>query len=305
METLIIGGNGLVGTALIKKLCERGEKIISFSSRPPEYRAEGCTYYQGDITEYGTINMIFKNHRVARVIHNAAISHPKLFTDNPYKIFRVNVTGTLTALEAARNFGVQRFVYMSSCAVYGDVKADVVDETFPLYSNTAYGASKIACENIVRTYGLDTVALRCGFIYGPLRKFECPVNQILTDLIKTGNVNWSQGIDQHLDFIYVDDCVDAVIAVAYADTIKHAEYNVGGGEMIPFRRIVDQAQKIYPYANIHVGSGDLGYDSMGMLSIQRLYNDYGWKPTITIEEGMKKYNSWLRKNMQPSNSIQE
>ncbi len=296
MSTLLIGGNGLVGVNLIKYLCKEGEKVVSFSSRAPAEQVKGCVYVQGDVTEYGTINMIMKEHGIQRVLHNAAISHPKLFVDNPYKIYRINVLGTITALEAARNYGVQRFVYMSSGAVYGNVSMDVITEDVPLYAENPYGASKIACEHLVRNYGLDSTSLRIGFIYGPGRKFECPINMLLMDCMKKGEVNWERGIDQHLDYIYIDDCVKAIAKAAFTSKLPHAEYNVGGGEVTPYTRIVEAARKLYPNVPINIGKGTLGYDNLGALCVDRATADFGWKPEVSIEEGIALYNEWLKEN---------
>ena len=110
--------------------------------------------------------------------------------DNPYKIYRTNVVGTLTALEAARNYGVERFVYMSSGAVYGNVSLETVPEETPLHSESPYGATKVACEELVRNYGLDSVSLRIGFVYGPGRKFECPIHMLLDDCMNHKEVCW-------------------------------------------------------------------------------------------------------------------
>ncbi|MCC8179501.1 MAG: NAD(P)-dependent oxidoreductase [Planctomycetes bacterium] len=296
MATLIVGGNGLVGVRLIQQLCDKGEEVISFSSRPAANPTPGCRYVQGDVTEYGTLNMIYKDHSIERVIHNAAVSHPKLLVDNPYKIYRINVTGTLTSLEAARNYGVKRFIYMSSGAVYGNVSLKEVPETTPLHSENPYGATKVACEELVRNYGLESAALRIGFIYGPGRVFECPINSLLSDIIKNGSADWDHGIDQRLDYIYIDDCVDATIAIAFADTIKHSEYNVGGGEDVPFGRVVDAARKVFPKASIKVGPGTLGYDNLGALAVKRAEEDYGWKPKVSIEQGVARYAEWLQRH---------
>lgn len=293
MATLLIGGNGLVGTRLISYLCQEGEEMVSYSSRPAAERVKGCTYVQGDVTEYGTLNMVFKNHKIDRVIHNAAISHPKLFVDNPYKIYRVNVLGTLTSLEAARNYGVDRYIYMSSGAVYGDARMSVVDETVPLRSQNPYGASKVACEELVRNYGLDSASLRIGFIYGPGRVMEDPIHSLLSEIVDNGGVDWEKGADQRLDFIYIDDCIKATVAIAFAKQLPHREYNVGGGEEIVFSKIVAAAKRKFPDACIQVGPGDLGYDSLGALSVQRAFKDHGWKPEVTIEEGIEKYADWL------------
>lgn len=184
MSTLLIGGNGLIGTRLSAYLADHGEEVFSYSLHSPSQKHPGVHYIQGDVTDYGTLNMLLKQNHIDRIIHNAGVSHPKMFRDNPYKIYRTNVNGVLTSLEAARNYGVDRYVYISSGAVYGNVHYDVVDETIPLHAENPYGATKVACEELVRNYGLDSVSLRVGFVYGPGRVNECPVNMILSTLLK-------------------------------------------------------------------------------------------------------------------------
>lgn len=294
MSTLLIGGNGLIGTRLSAYLADHGEEVFSYSLHSPSQKHPGVHYIQGDVTDYGTLNMLLKQNHIDRIIHNAGVSHPKMFRDNPYKIYRTNVNGVLTSLEAARNYGVDRYVYISSGAVYGNVHYDVVDETIPLHAENPYGATKVACEELVRNYGLDSVSLRVGFVYGPGRVNECPVNMILSTLLKEGKVDWDHGSEQMLDFIYIGDCVEAIAKISLADHNPHAEYNIGGGEVIPYTRIIDKARKLFPTAPIHVGPGDLGYDNLGALSVQRAFEDFGWKPRFSIEQGMEQYMNWLK-----------
>jgi len=295
MATLIIGGNGLIGTHLVKHLCDMGEEVISFSSHQPGVLVKGCKYIAGDVTEYGTLNQILHTHKVDRILHNAAVSHPKLFRENPYKIYRINVGGTLTALEAARNYGVSRFIYMSSGAVYGNTTRESVTEETPLRSESPYGATKVACEELVRNYGLDSTSLRIGFVYGPGRKFECPIHMLLADCIQKKQVNWEQGIDQRMDYIYIDDCVEAIVNIAMASQLPHTEYNVGGGQNVPYSRVVDCARNLCPDVIIEVGAGTLGYDNLGAMSIKRVYDVFGWQPKVSIEAGMALYHDWLLK----------
>ena len=296
MATLLIGGNGLIGEHLVEYLCKEGEEVVSYSSRPPAKEVKGCAYVRGDVTEYGTLNKVLEEHKIERVIHNAAISHPKLFADNPYKIYRINVSGTLTALEAARSHGIKRFVYMSSGAVYGNVNTEVITEDVTLHADNPYGASKIACEHLVRNYGLDSTSLRIGFVYGPGRKFECPINMLLMECNKNGEVDWDHGIEQHLDYIYIDDCVKAIAKASFASDLPHAEFNIGGGENIPYKRIVEAVRKLYPDVPIKIGKGTLGYDNLGALCVDRATSDFGWKPEVSIEEGIRRYDKWLKEN---------
>lgn len=283
-----------IGTRLSAYLADHGEEVFSYSLHSPSQKHPGVHYIQGDVTDYGTLNMLLKQNHIDRIIHNAGVSHPKMFRDNPYKIYRTNVNGVLTSLEAARNYGVDRYVYISSGAVYGNVHYDVVDETIPLHAENPYGATKVACEELVRNYGLDSVSLRVGFVYGPGRVNECPVNMILSTLLKEGKVDWDHGSEQMLDFIYIEDCVEAIAKISLADHNPHAEYNIGGGEVIPYTRIIDKARKLFPTAPIHVGPGDLGYDNLGALSVQRAFEDFGWKPRFSIEQGMEQYMNWLK-----------
>lgn len=294
MATLLIGSNGLIGTRLSAYLADHGEKVISYSLHAPAEKHSAVEYIQGDVTDYGTLNMILKDNNVERIIHNAGVSHPKMFLDNPYKIYRTNVNGVLTSLESARNYGVSRYVYISSGAVYGNVHYDVVDETVPLHAENPYAATKVACEELVRNYGLDSVSLRVGFVYGPGRVNECPVNMILSELLKNGGIDWPRGSEQMLDFIYIEDCVEAIATIALSQHNPHTEYNIGGGEAISYQRIINKARSLFPEASIQVGPGDLGYDNLGALSVNRAFSDFGWKPRFSIEQGMEQYLQWLQ-----------
>lgn len=136
--------------------------------------------------------------------------------------------------------------------------------------------------------------MRVGFVYGPGRVNECPVNMILSALVKEGKVEWKNGSDQMLDYIYIEDCVEAIAQIAFAKELKHQEYNVGGGEVIPYKRIIAKAQQLFPRASIKIGPGDLGYDNLGALSVERANADFGWRPRFSIEQGMELYLEWLR-----------
>lgn len=216
-----------------------------------------------------------------------------MFLDNPYRIYRTNVTGTLVSLEAARNFGVRRYIYISSGAVYGSVSLDTVPETVPLHGESPYGASKVACEELVRNYGLDSASLRVGFVYGPGRKLECPIQLLLDGCIRNGSVHLEHGAEQMMDYIYVDDCVDAIATIAMAKKLPHTEYNIGGGENVPYSRVIACVQKLYPNATIQVGSGTLGYDNLGAMDMRRAFADFGWRPKVTLEDGIARYGKWL------------
>lgn len=295
MNILLVGGSGLVGTKLAGYLAEKGNKVICFNRTKPKEASGYCIYELGDLGEYGLLYQTMKKYKIDCVIHNAAISHPMLFRDNPYKVYRVNVEGTLHVLEAARLFEVKRFIYISSGAVYGNTKIAVVDEELKLHGESPYGASKVACEEIVRNYGLETAALRIGFVYGPGRSLECPVENALRHAIEGKELVLKSGRDQMMDYIYIDDCVEAIAAIAEAKELHYPAYNVGGGCLVPYSDVLGIIHQLYPNSSLKVGPGGLGYDDLGAMSIKRIKRDTAWSPKVTMREGIKKYALWMER----------
>lgn len=296
MAVLLIGGGGLLGKGIVKAFAERGQKIIVFSGHAPEKPVEGNIYYQGDVTEYGTLQNIMRQHDIDCVIHNAAISSPLLHKDNPYKVCRTNVQGTLTALEAAKTFGVKRFIYISSAAVYGAVDDPYVYVgTSKRYADSIYGATKIACEELVRNYGLEeTVSLRYGYIYGPGRTVTCPIRQVVLDVLKTGAAIREQGAEQLQDYLYVDDASRAVLAVYDAKTWPKHEYNIASGHLYPFSEVIGVVAEEFPEASLQIGRGTFGFTFQSAMDIDPIKEDFGWIPETEFSIGLKHYIQWLK-----------
>lgn len=296
MRILLIGGSGLVGTRLADFLAEQGNEVVCFNRTVPKNASKLCIYETGDLGEYGLLYQIMKKYRIEQVIHNAAISHPMLFRDNPYKVYRVNVTGTLNVLEAAKLFDIGRFIYISSGAVYGSTSEPVVYEEQKLHGESPYGASKVACEEIVRNYGMDSASLRIAFVYGPGRSMACPIEQVLNHAIAGTEMKLDKGADQKMDYIYIDDCVEAIGRIVECKELHYDAYNVGGGKLIPYSDVISKVKKMYPEARIEAGPGGLGYDDLGAMAIRRIEEDTGWKPGVSIEEGIERYAAWMEQN---------
>lgn len=298
MSVLIVGGNGLIGTQLARQLKEQGETVVSTGTSKPSWPVVGIHYEQCDVTEYGTLNTIIKKYGVTKMIHNAAISSPKYFSDNPHKVMRINVSGTLTSLEAARNFDIERFVYVSSEAVYGNsIGVEILYEDSPRRGLDAYSASKIACEELVRNYQIPAVSLRVGFVYGPGRLISCPIRDLVTDILLKGKVDWPRGMDQKQDYIYIDDVVNGIIAALHSNTLTQAEYNMASGEQVSFQRIVNKVREFYPQADIQIGPGDMGFNPHSRLYMDNAFRDLNWRPQFTMEQGLERYVPWLEKQI--------
>ena len=298
MAVLLIGGGGLLGKGIVKAFAERDQKTIVFSGHAPESPVEGNIYYQGDVTEYGTLQNIMRQHDIDCVIHNAAISSPLLHKNNPYKVCRTNVHGTLTVLEAAKTFGVKRFIYISSAAVYGAVDAQYVYvDNSRRYADSIYGATKIACEELVRNYGLEeTVSLRYGYIYGPGRTVTCPIRQVVLDVLKTGVAVREQGAEQLQDYLYIDDASRAILAVYDAKTWPKHEYNIASGQLHSFSEVLDIVAEEFPEASLQIGRGTAGFTFQAAMDIEPIKEDFGWTPEMEFPIGLKLYIQWLKES---------
>lgn len=297
MKTImLIGCTGLIGTALTKRLIQEGYCVVGYSRSRPQIEDEHFFSYQGELSELSTMIRIMQRHNVDTVIHNAALSHPKMAQGNPYKMFQINLLGVLNSIEAASVANVNRYLFASAAGVYGNNVSDPILEDMPLKSECAYDSAKIAAEEVVKNYGIECGILRIGFVYGPGRVHECPIAMLLREVRKNGMVKWQSGADQYLDYIYLDDAIEGFVGAVGATRLQHKIYNLGGGRLTPYHDVVSIVQKLYPEANIQIGPGGLGYDDIGRMDNSRAQEDFGYVPRVTLEEGIRVYNDWIIKS---------
>ena len=220
MAVLLVGGGGLIGNNLVQRLCDHNEELVVYSAHMPK-TAVDCAWYQGDVTDEKRLTQVFQENKIDRVIHNAGVSSPKLYLDDPYKIYRTNVIGVLNSLKVAKKYQVSRFIYISSAGVYApDAPIDVKEED-TRKGNLPYRASKICGEEMVRNYGMESVSLRVSYVYGPGRYVSCPIREMAEELYKKGKINRESGIDQQQDFIYVDDVSAGIEQILHALSLIH------------------------------------------------------------------------------------
>ena len=236
---LITGGCGFIGTALIQQLILEGGHFIRVVdnlsigtrrdlSRVCEYsEQEGASktveLIVGDILDQKLAQRASK--QVDIIVHLAANTGVQPSVEDPMKDCAVNIQGTLNYLEAARHNQVKRFVFASSGAPVGEVEPPIHEEMAP-HPVSPYGASKLAgegyCSAYFRTFGVPTVALRFGNVYGPLSGHK---NSVVAKFIRQAIngetlVIYGDG-NQTRDFIYIGDLVRALCLSATAN-------NVGG-----------------------------------------------------------------------------
>ncbi len=174
--------------------------------------------------------------------------------DDPAGCVAVNIGGTINLLEAARQAGtVKRFVFASSCAVYGDTPGASKHEASPADPLSPYASSKLAgeyfCRNFFRLHGLQTVALRYFNVYGPGQDpnggYAAVIPQFLTAIAQGEKpVVFGDG-DQSRDFIYIDDIVEANLrAVAATRGVGGKVFNIGSGQSASLKQVLEKLERI-------------------------------------------------------------
>jgi len=290
---MLIGCNGLIGERLTKQLLQQGKTVVGYSRSRPVITHPNFAFYSAELSELSIMIRVMQYYQVEAVIHNAALSHPKMAENNPYKMFQINLIGVLNSIEAASVTNVKRFLFCSAAGVYGNNVSCSISETAPLKSQCAYDSSKIAAEEVVKNYGIECGILRIGFVYGPGRTHECPIAMLLRDVQKTGKAHWNSGSDQHLDYIHIEDTIAGMIGAVNAPALHYKIYNLGGGQFTPFNNVIDIVRTLYPSADIQVGPGGLGYDDIGCMDNSRAREDFGYEPSMPLESGVKGYAQWL------------
>ena len=239
---LITGGAGFIGSHLVDRLMADGLDVAIldnfYSGRIDNIRLylgkRNFKLIKGDVRKKDDLNRALKN--VEYVFHLAAIVDVETSIKNPMFVNDVNVNGTLSILEQCLKFNVDKFIFASSCAVYGEPVYLPIDEEHPTKPVSPYGVTKLAAENYCRAfyklYGLKTVCLRLFNVYG-LRQSTGNYAGVIVKFIerlKNGQppVIFGDG-EQTRDFIHVKDVVEALINASKNEHCAGETFNIGSG----------------------------------------------------------------------------
>jgi UDP-glucuronate 4-epimerase len=244
------------------------------------------------VTDSAALADLFVRKAFDAIIHCGAISGPMMAQGEPMKIVEVNIGGTARLLDLARRHGVRRFVLCSSISVYGDVGEAVITEDTPLRPTSVYAATKVAGEQLLQAftaeYGLSTVSLRIGRIYGPYRRGNCHLATLVRDAAAGETTEIPCDPEFLYHYVYVDDVVEAQIAALTADAFSFREYNVGSGEALTMPQIAEIARSAVPGVNARLVAGaDDVPDVQTTFDVSRIAADLGWRPRFDLASGLK------------------
>lgn len=298
--TLVTGGLGYVGRQLVRLLAEGGEQVVSYNRDFTDVVDPNVTYVQGELYDLPRLVDTLRAHEARRIIHTAAMSHPELSIDLPITTFTANVDGTLHVLEAARMAGVRRFVNFSSECAYGNVEGPVREDA-PLRPTTPYGVTKVTTEMLGRIYtdlyGLNVISLRPTELYGPGNRMPQYLREMIRAALDGRPYRMTRGADHLFHFVHVSDVARGAVLAADCESPGQGVYNVTGGPQTSLGRAAEIVRSAIPGAEIDIGPGFIDtLDRMGPFDISAAERDLGYRPSWTIDDGIRAYVEWLREN---------
>ena len=246
MNFLITGGAGFLGSALSNRLARQGHHVRALddlSTGEPDQLDSEVHFTRGDINDRPKLWTLLQDvdcvyHLAARVSVPESILFPRDYNT-------VNVGGTATLMEAARDAGTPRVILTSSGAVYGNQGGPVMSEEMPVQPRSPYAVSKLAAEWYVRTIGalsgIETICLRVFNAYGPGQRIPASHPPVIPNFIRQslqdGTLIFHGDGTQTRDYVYVDDVVNALVASATVDGVDGQVINVGSGTETSIREL--------------------------------------------------------------------
>ena len=325
MKLLVTGGARFIGSAVVRLAVSRGHEVVNLDAMT--YAANEAnvasvsqsnlySFERADIRDRAALDRIFALHKPDAVMHLAAESHVDRSIDGPADFIETNITGTFNMLEAARTHWTRagkpetfRFHHISTDEVFGSLGPEgQFTERTPYDPRSPYSASKAASDHLVRawaeTYGLPTVLTNCSNNYGPYHFPEKLIPVTILNALHGKPIPVYGNGENIRDWLYVEDHADALLLVLEKGTLGRS-YNIGGENE---RRNIDlvrticalldeMAPKATSYADqITFVTDRPGHDARYAIDPTRIRDELGWRPSVTVEEGLRRTVRWYLDN---------
>ena len=326
MIILVTGGAGFIGSAVVRLAIARGHSVVNVDALT--YAAcldnlasvaehTNYAFEQVDIRNRAVLDAVFTKYAPDAVMHLAAESHVDRSIDGPADFIETNVKGTFNMLEAARSYWQSqgkpesfRFHHISTDEVFGSLgPTGMFTEDTPYDPRSPYSASKASSDHLVRawreTYGLPVVLTNCSNNYGPYHFPEKLIPVVILNALAGKPLPIYGDGENMRDWLYVEDHADALLLVLEKGALGRS-YNIGGENERTNLELVKTLCGILDYLHPRdEGSyADLitfvtdrpGHDARYAIDPSRILNELGWRPSVTLEEGLEKTVQWYLDN---------
>jgi len=312
---LITGGLGLIGHNVVQRLIAQGHEVAvtdiktNYGLVPqdeldylmterrkkiPDARVHGV-----DIADRDGIDWMMQHYQPDTIIHLASFPRQKVVNVDPMTGSRAMSEGLLNLLEASKRHQVCKFLYISSSMVYGDFTDDVT-ESAVCRPQGQYGIMKLAGEWLVRDYtrstGMAHTIIRPSAVYGEYDVEDRVVSKFLLTAMRNGVIKVN-GANETLDFTYVEDAADGIVAAALSANTNNKTYNITKSHSRTLLDAAKLAVKIVGQGTIEVRDKDADFPSRGALNIDAARRDFGYDPKVDVEEGFQRYYEWLNNSL--------
>ncbi|MDQ0221397.1 NAD(P)-dependent oxidoreductase [Peribacillus cavernae] len=321
MKVLLTGGTGFVGINIAEKLLDEGIDVVIYGlhSLPEEVerafqKSRGThVFVQGDILDQNLLDSTIKKYNLTAVIHGAAIT-PDVEREikDGRTIVNVNCMGTVEVLEAARKNNIEKFIHLSTQAVYGRTALEndiLIEDSSNLKPEELYDITKFAAERIAIRYkqllDMNIVVARMGDIFGPWEYYSgvrdvmsapFQVSQLAISakkalLPRSGYKRW----------VYSRDIATSLFALLKSDSLKHDVYNVSSRHYWSVEEWCKLLEEKYPSFSYEIVKNPEEANvtfrpDFAPLQIDRLVEDTQYVPPFDLKKSFEDYNEWLEKN---------
>ncbi len=311
MKVLVTGGAGFIGSNFVRHALLRKTElsIVNYDkltyagnlanlhsvAHHPQYQ-----FVKGDICDAPAVEAAMSG--CDAVVHFAAESHVDRSIYEPAPVIQTNVTGTFTLLEVARRLSVSRFLHISTDEVYGDVQPGAhASEDFPLQPSSPYSASKAAADllvrSYVRTYKLPALLTRSSNNYGPYQFPEKFLPLMITNALQGEQLPIYGDGKQQRDWLHVEDNCRGILAVLERGKVGEV-YNIGGSRVEENLSMAKRLLRLTgrPETLLSYVADRPGHDRRYALDSAKIHSELGWKPEISLEDGIRQTIEWYNSN---------
>lgn len=306
---LVTGAAGFIGSEVAKKILERGDKVVTIdnlSTGKKDHIPEGVEFIFGNTYDTDIIKSL-EGRKFDAIYHIAGQSGGVTCWDDPVYDLDSNVTSTLLLLDYAKRTGCKKFIYASTMSVYGDENPCPVKEDDCIKPKSFYAVGKNASEHYMRIYseefGIKCTALRLNNTYGPGQNMENllqgMVSIFIAQAINDKHILVMGDKNRYRDFVYIDDTVNAFLLAEKGNELdSYNVYTVATMVKTTCERLVEMIRANLPFDVSVEYKGKTQGDQFGIFcSYEKIFNAIGWKPTIMLEDGLKKMIDWALKTM--------
>jgi nucleoside-diphosphate-sugar epimerase len=307
MNILITGSAGFIGCNVVKDLCLLGHNVTGIDDVNDHYDRRmkierikylvryGYKFIKSDINNIKTLDKIFKNGYFDAVINLAARAGVGNSITNPHIYYKTNVSGVLNVLECMKKYNVKKIIHASTSSVYGYNHGEFVESMNTDRPLTPYAASKKASESLLYTYHnlykFDVTIFRFFTVYGSFGRPDMSMIRFIKATIEGRKINLFGDGTQKRDFTHVSDICNAI---RNALTINgYNIINLGNNKPVSINYVISKiAKELNKATIINYKDKSIGDIYKTKANINKAYKLLKWKPSISIDHGIKNLVNW-------------